>query len=139
MVSMLDSPPHTPDIVAASPPDSGKVRLLSLADLDQRTSAARSAKALISELHDDLGGEHHLSAAERALTVRAAICTAMLEHIETVWLSGRGLDVAAYTALVNVQRRTLTTLGLKRVPRDITPTLDRYLASKATAPAEGVS
>lgn len=110
-----------------------KVRLRSLADLDGRTLAARTAKALIAELADDMGGADRLSAGERALIHRAALAGAMADDMETAWLSGRPIDVAAYTALVNVQRRLLTTVGLKRQPRDVTPDLDAYVASKAPA------
>ncbi len=108
-----------------------KMKLRSLADLDGRTLAARTAKALIAELASDMGGADRLSAAERALIHRAALTGAMAEDMETAWLSGRPIDVAAYTALVNVQRRLLTTVGLKRQPRDVTPDLDDYIAKAA--------
>lgn len=113
--------------------DAGKVRLMSLGDLDGRTNAAKAAKALIADLASDMGGADRLSAGERALVTRAAVATAMIEHIEATWLSGGELDVAAYTALVNVQRRLLMTVGLQRRPRDVTPDLDDYVASKAPA------
>ena len=108
-----------------------KTKLRSLADLDGRTLAARTAKALIAELAEDMGGADRLSAGERSLIHRAALAGAMAEDMETAWLSGQPVDVAAYTALVNVQRRLLTTVGLKRQPRDVTPDLDDYIA-KAT-------
>jgi hypothetical protein len=104
---------------------------MTLGDLDGRTGAAKAAKALIADLSADLGGVDRLSAAERALVVRAAVSTAMLEHIETVWLSGGDLDVAAYTALTNNLRRLLTTVGLQRRPRDVTPRLADYVAAKS--------
>lgn len=113
-----------------SPPDAGKVRLMTLGDLDGRTNAAKAARALIADLESDLGGADRLSAGERALVVRAAVTTAMLEHIEATWLSGGEMDVGAYTALVNVHRRLLTTVGLQRRPRDVTPDLAAYVASK---------
>jgi hypothetical protein len=53
----------------------------------------------------------------------------MIEDIEARWLSGQQLDVAAYCALVNVQRRLLTTVGLQRRPRDVTPDLAAYVAA----------
>jgi hypothetical protein len=120
----------TADIDRNSPPDGRKVRLMTLADLDGRTNAAKAARALVADLENDMGGADRLSAGERALVVRAAVSTAMIEHIEATWLSGGELDVTAYTALVNVQRRLLT-VGLQRRPRDVTPDLDNYVASKA--------
>ena len=132
---MANSPIETPDLPATSIPEGGKVRLLSLGDLDQRTVAAKSAKALIAALHEDLGGEDRLSAAERVLVQRAAIAAAMCEHAEVLWLSGRGFDTAAYCTLVNSARRLLADLGLERRPRDVTPALSQYIAERAVPPA----
>lgn len=129
----LPKPPaDAPELVADRPADAvPKARLLTLADLDGRTRAAQAARALIADLESDLGGADHLSAGERVIVGRAAVCSVMIEDLEARWLTGHPLDVAAYTALVNVQRRLLTTLGLARRPRDITPTLDAYVASHA--------
>jgi hypothetical protein len=118
----------TPD---SAPAASGKTKLLTVADLDQRTSAAKSARALIGALHDDLGGEDRLSAAERVLVQRAAIAAAMCEHAEVRWLSGHNVDLAGYCTLVNSARRLFADLGLERRPRDVTPDLQRYIAAKA--------
>jgi hypothetical protein len=106
----------------------GKIKLLALSDLDGRTNAAKAAKALVSQLESDMGGADRLSAAERALVVRAAITTIMLEHIETGWLAGGEMDVASYATLTNNLRRLLTTIGLKRAARDVTPDLNDYIA-----------
>ena len=112
----------------------GKVKLMTLADLDGRTNAAKAARALVADLSADLGGADRLSAGERALVVRAAVTTAMLEHIETTWLAGGGIDLAGYATLANVQRRLLVTVGLQRRPRDVTPDLDDYVASRVPPP-----
>jgi hypothetical protein len=120
-------PEDTPSIAADNV---GKMRLMTLDGLDGRTNAAKAARALVSQLESDAGGGERLSAGERALIVRAAVSTAMIEHIEATWLSGGELDVGAYTALVNVQRRLLTTVGLQRRPRDVTPDLDDYVAGR---------
>src|SRR5262245_61574047 len=101
---------------------------MALSDLDGRTNAAKAAKALVSQLESDMGGADRLSAAERALVVRAAITTIMLEHIETGWLAGGDMDVAGYATLTNNLRRLLTTIGLKRQPRDVLPDLNDYIA-----------
>ena len=115
--------------------DSGrKVRLLSLSDLDGRTNAAKSARALVTDLESDLGGADRLSAAERELVQRCALASAMLQDMEANWLTGRGLDVAAYTTLANTQSRMLKMLGLSRRPRDVTPDLGDYMARRTPAP-----
>jgi precorrin isomerase len=74
-------------------PDAGrKVKLLSLGDLDGRTNAAKSARRLIEAIENDLGGADRLSAGERVLAHRAAVATAMAEHMEALWLSGNPVD-----------------------------------------------
>jgi hypothetical protein len=102
-----------------------------LNQLDGRTLPAKNARALIAEFESDLGGADRLSAAEREIIKRAALASAMIEHMETAWLAGQPLDVTAYTALVNVQRRLLATVGLERRARDVTPDLARYIESRA--------
>ena len=107
---------------------------MSLADLDGRTIAARDAKALIGDIESDLGGADRLSAGEREIVQRAALASAMLRHMEAGWLTGRGIDVAAYTTLANTQSRLLKMLGLERRPRDVTPDLHKYIAATADKP-----
>jgi hypothetical protein len=118
------------DLVSGKPPD--KTKLLSLEQLDGRTIAAKNVRTLIDAIECDLGGSDRLSAAEREIVRRAALASAMLEHLEAAWLTGGGLDVSAYTALANLLRRLLTTVGLERRPRDVTPDLERYIAAAAT-------
>jgi hypothetical protein len=113
-----------------NPPDAGKMRLLTLNDLDGRTKAAMMAKALVADLENDLGGADRLSAAERELVQRAALMAAMLGDAEARWLSGRPVDVAEYTTLANAQSRILKMLGLERRQRDVTPDLHRYIAGQ---------
>lgn len=105
----------------------GKARLLTLADLDRRTSAYRETAKLIDELEEDLGGRDRLSTAERQLIQRAAVLGAMLEDQEVSWIGGKSLDVATYCTGINAQRRVLETIGLRRRARDITPSLSAYL------------
>ena len=118
------------DIAAGKASD--KTRLLSLDQLDGRTLAAKNVRTLIDAIESDLGGSDRLTAAEREIVRRAALASAMLENLEAAWLTGGGLDVGAYTALVNVQRRLLTTVGLERRAKDVTPDLERYIADAAT-------
>lgn len=126
-------PANTPDIPALSQPDvSRKTRLLTLDALDGRTAAAKAVRALIAAIEDDLGGAERLSAAEHEIAQRAALAGAVLQDMETQWLSGRPLDVAAYSTLSNTQSRLLKMLGLERRPRDVTPELARYIEARAT-------
>jgi hypothetical protein len=113
-----------------------KVRLLSLADLDGRTAAARRARDLVAGIEADLGGGDRLSVAERQLVQRAAVLGAIIESQEVAWLAGRQVDVAEHLAAINAQRRVLATIGLQRRNRDVTPSLGEYLAAAHRAEAE---
>jgi hypothetical protein len=106
---------------------SGKLRFLTLADLDCRTAAYRETTRLIAEIEADLGGADQLSTGERQLVQRAGVMGALLSDIETRWIRGEPVDPAAYCTTVNAQRRILETIGLRRRPRDLPPPLSEYL------------
>jgi hypothetical protein len=57
---------------------------------------------------------------------RAAVLGAIIESDEVRWLSGDKIAVELHLSAINAQRRVLDTLGLKRRPRDVTPTLAEY-------------
>ena len=110
----------------------GKVKLLTLDHLDQRTTAARGVRELIGQIERDLGGD--LSTAQNQISVRAAITGAVLEDMAAKWLAGGALDAALWATLCNVERRLYETLGVRRVPRNV-KTLSMHLASKREASA----
>jgi hypothetical protein len=95
------------------------LRLLTLDSLDGRTAAAQAARQLIATLSADLGGEDHISEAQRQLVQRAAVCGAMLADYEARWIAGEPIALHEYLAAINVQRRVLATLGLERRARDV--------------------
>jgi hypothetical protein len=100
-------------------------RLLSFTDLDARTAPTRKVHELARRLARDLGGD--LSTAKQALVVRAATLIALCEHSEVCLLTGREVSLADYLAATATLKRVLTTLGLDRVPREVTPGLREYL------------
>ena len=97
----------------------GTEGLRSLADLDQRTRAAKLAQGLIANIESDLGGSERLTTGQRELVKRAALAGALAEDVEVRWLQGEAIEVAAYSMLLNTQRRLLATVGLNRIPKDI--------------------
>jgi hypothetical protein len=116
-----------------------KAKLLTLADLDGRTRAAQGVSKTINAIATDLGGAEHLSTGEHQIIRRAALTGAMLEDMAARWLMGEPVDPALYATLSNAERRLLETVGLKRRPRDVTPSLSQYLASRPGKPAESPS
>jgi hypothetical protein len=100
---------------------------------DGRSPWARRWRDLV-ELHaGDLGGADILSEAQLALCRRAATLSISLEGMEGDLSTGREADLDLYGRLAGHQRRILETLGIKRQQRDVTPSLENYLAGKARA------
>lgn len=126
----VDMPRKRTELQNTNDAAAGKIRLRSLDDLDGRTITAQKARTMVESLEADMGGADRLSTAERALVVRAAVTTAIIENMEASALSGGDIDVAAYATLTNNLRRLLTTVGLQRRQRDVTPDLDEYVAGK---------
>lgn len=86
----------------------GKLRLMTIDDLDGRTLAARRAHQLVGAIEDDLGGD--LTTSQRQLAQHAAILGAMVEDLATRWLQGEKIDQTMYATLINSQRRVLAAL-----------------------------
>jgi hypothetical protein len=84
----------------------------------------------------DLGGHDNTSAAERSIVRRASVITVELERLEAKFaLAGQASadDLDLYQRAAGNLRRLLEAVGLQRRPRDMTPTLDQYLAAKQRA------
>jgi hypothetical protein len=111
-----------------------KAKLLTFDEIDGRTLAAKRARSIVLAIQSDVGMD--LSEAERQLAQRAAVLGAWLEDSETRWIAGQPFDASLYTTVVNCQRRVLETLGIKRVPRDVTSFGDLLRADRAIAAAE---
>ncbi|WP_326912788.1 hypothetical protein [Rhizobium johnstonii] len=112
---------------------STKARLLTLADLDGRTSAAQMAYALRDAIASDLGGMDSLSALKRELVNSVAIMSAIVTDANARWLRGEPVSLAEIATLSNARRRDAQLLGLERVAKDITD-LDAYLSGGAACP-----
>lgn len=99
-----------------------------LAGVDMRTSGGRRFKEICADLVDHLGDE--ATAPQFAIIRRAAALGVWCEQAETAQAQGEDLDVAAYTTATNTMRRLLADLGLERKSRDVTPSLQDYIAAK---------
>ena len=54
-------------------------------------------------------------------------------------LAGEQIDLQRYGELTDRLRRLLESIGLERRARDVTPTLQQYIASKRALPVDSVS
>jgi len=103
-------------------------------DIDGRNVWVRRCKDLIAMHLSDLGGIDNCSAAEQSIVRRASTMTVELERLEAKFaLAGEAdpNELDLYARVAANLRRMLEAIGLQRRARDITPSLDQYLAKKA--------
>ena len=100
-----------------------RTKFLSLGDLDGRTGAAKRVRDLIRQIETDLGSDP--STAQRQIITRVALTSVMIEDVEARYLRGQAIDPLIHATLCNSLRRLLETIGLQRVPRDVSPSLDQ--------------
>lgn len=91
-----------------------------LENIDGRTTVARRYGELAAAISSDLGGSDQLSEALFQLIRSAAGLIVLRENLDAKAVNGEPIDVATYCKISNSLRRVLDTIGLRRVPRDIT-------------------
>lgn len=104
---------------------------VALAGVDGRSLMARRFREIVTSIESDLGGD--LTEAQRHLIARSATLAIWCEERETELARGEEFDASQYATISNALRRLLSDLGLERRARDVTPTLDQYLAGKGAA------
>jgi hypothetical protein len=114
----------------------GKVRLLTRQSLDGRTKARKQFDAIAEGIADDLGGSKELSTVQRHLVEAFAGCAIVLQALNARILLGEPVDIADQSSAASTLVRIATRLGINRIPRDVTPTLDQYLADKEAVDAD---
>jgi hypothetical protein len=92
-----------------------------------QSAAARRFCSLLLGIVSDLGGQDALSTGELQLARRCAQISVQCEIMEQKAAEGETFDVTGYGILTGHLTRALRAIGLKRVPRDVTPTLQDYL------------
>jgi hypothetical protein len=102
---------------------------------DMRNVWARRWSDLNRLFAEELGGDT-ISQAERSLVRRIATIQVALERLEQKFAEsetgGCQTDLETYVRLSNTLRRIFVTVGIKRVPKDITPDLQTYLRNRST-------
>jgi hypothetical protein len=110
----------------------GKLRLVTRAALDNRTTAAKLFNKTVTEITADLGGTESLSQIERSLVEAYAGASLMVNHMTAKLIEGEQISLARYSAACGALVRIATRLGIKRrVPSSETPHLSDYLDAKA--------
>lgn len=112
---------------------------LFLGRVDERSLVARRYREVLVSIVSDLGGQDAMSEAELILARRAASLVVVAEQHESIMAEGGKLDLESYMPAVNTLMRLLSTLGLKRRPKQVGPSpLASYHAANGNAPEPDV-
>jgi len=111
-----------------------------LPGIDGRSAWAKRVRFFIAQHLSDLGGLENCSEAEKSIIRRASVLSIEMERLERRFalvpldqmVSINELDL--YSRLANSLRRLLDVTGLERRSKDITPTIDQYVANHSNDP-----
>jgi hypothetical protein len=96
--------------------------------VDGRSLIARRYKEVGATIAADLASDpSELTEAQHQLIRTASGLIVLREDLDVKIVNGQQVDVAEYTHIANGLRRLLTTLGLKREARDVTPSVADYV------------
>jgi len=107
------------------------MRLVTMADLDNRTKAAQVASSTKAAIVADLGGADRLSTLELIMAENAALTAVVLRDLHVRWLKGEEVVMAEVSTLTNTFNRTAAALATERKPKD-TLTIEAYLTKDET-------
>jgi hypothetical protein len=94
------------------------------------TAWARRFRDVLAEIISDLGGhDGGLSEGQRQLARRCATIAIACERMEGEAAAGNPIDLDVYGTLTDRLGRAFGRLGLRRRARDVTPSLEAYLAA----------
>jgi hypothetical protein len=122
---------------AATPPvRAGKVRLVSMDQIDRRTKAAQLALEAKQAIIADLGGLDQLSMLERLACEQAAMASAVVADSYARWLKGEEVSLPEIATVQNAFLRVASSLGFGRRARDVTTSIESYLKQEEDATDE---
>ena len=104
-----------------------RAQLLTREMIDGRSNAAKAFDQLAAQIHQDLGGFDRLSAVQVSLVNAFCAASIVLEDLNTRLLLGEPIDRNEQCSAISSLCRLSSRLGLRRVPRDLSPTLSDYL------------
>jgi hypothetical protein len=95
-------------------------QLLTRAELDGRTNAAKAFDRLVASIAADLGGLEACSALEINLIEAYAGVSVQVEALNVRQLLGEAIDLGLFCQCASTLTRIASRLGLRRRPRDVT-------------------
>lgn len=113
----------------------GSTLWINEASVDSRSREVRRFRDILAEIISDLGGQVTLSEGQRQMARRCAMLAMQCEVMESSAISGGPFNVEIYGTVTDRLGRAFQRLGLRRVKRDMTPSLADIVARHR---AEGV-
>ena len=105
--------------------------------IDGRSQASRRFRDILGQLVADLGGSDRLSESQRLLCRSVALMCWECERLEARSIAGEQIDLDVFGQLSDRIGRAVQRLGIRRVPRNITPSpLAEHFARPATSKVE---
>jgi hypothetical protein len=106
-----------------------------LPDADGRSMVARRYRDIASAVLIDQNPES-CSEARKQLIRRFAASCVLAEQLEAALARGEDINVEQHALLVSSAVRITRQLGLGRIAKNVTPSLDQYLANRTIEAAE---
>jgi hypothetical protein len=111
------------------PPDARVTGGISSIDaLDKRTRAFKRYRVIVGAVLSDMGGAESVSEIQHQLVAKFATLALQLESMEAAAIEGNEIDLDLFGRCAGHLRRIAEALGLKRTPRDVTPSVAEYVA-----------
>jgi hypothetical protein len=98
---------------------------------DARLPLPRLFRDICREIANDLGGADQLSTIQRGLIKRYAGMSVLAERIESDICQGKSVDIKEAALISSTVARLASRLGIKRQAKDITPSIQDWIASHA--------
>jgi hypothetical protein len=131
-LNTVSSPPDRPKVGRQKDPQRSRITNGSalLLGVDGRNAWVRRCKDIITAHLSDLGGEDNTSAAERSIVRRISTLTVELELLEARFAAAGAAtpdDLDLYIRGSGNLRRLLESIGLRRRPKEVGPSLGEIL------------
>ena len=91
--------------------------------LDRRTRPYRRFEAIRGAVLADMGGAENVSEIQHQLVAKFATLALQLEAMEAAAIEGNEIDLDLFGRCAGHLRRIAEALGMRRAPRDVTPSL----------------
>jgi hypothetical protein len=131
---------YGPSTRPADPKSHGRSRVSNgndlLPDVDGRSVIARRYRDISTAILVDQGGADACSESRKQLVRRFAAAAVLAEQMEARLANGENIDISDHALLVSSLVRIARQIGVNRIAKDITPTLEQYLAGKRMEAAE---